>query len=205
MCEKLVDGIRAAVNQEHSLSIAEIVLLLPKTVPKTSSGKIARAWCRKAFLASSLKVLFRKSFRGNATSFEIEQGEPERTKKLDVQTIRNMSKKEILGMLRNDIAKTGGVSTESIRESAIVVTLMDSLTLSQFKGLLESHYAVKISDEYLFRESTTIGKLVEVVKLGYAPDDGDGTQAATLSTASGNSGGLAGALGCPPGVVCTIL
>jgi hypothetical protein len=92
--------------------------------------------------------------------------------------------------------------------------MLDSLTISQFKGLLESHYAVKLSDEYLFRESTTVMKLSDIVKLGYAPDDtstaghgvGAGNATPRQSSAQvGASKGLAGALGCPPGVVCVIL
>ena len=200
------------MNQEHSLGITEIVLLQPKSVPKTSSGKIARAWCRKAFLGGTLKTVYRKTFRGSTSTFEIENGAAStasrKLTKQDIAAIRALSKKEILSKIKTDMAKSGAVSPEAVTESAPVITLMDSLSLSQFKGLLESQYAVRISDEYLFRESTTVGKLVEVVRLGYAPDDGDGAPAdgaAPASTSIGQSQGLAGALGCPPGVVCTIL
>ena len=86
---------------------------------------------------------------------------------------------------------------------------MDSLTISQFKGLVENLYHVRpLSDEYLFRESCTVAKLAEVVKLGYAPDDGDGAEAAAagmVATMPGQAPGLAGMLGCPPGVVCNIM
>jgi hypothetical protein len=90
---------------------------------------------------------------------------------------------------------------------------LDSLTLSQLKGLLESHYFVKLSDEYLFRESTSIEKLADIVQLGYAPDDSGnglnegiiGSGAAAASSDIGKSKGIAGALGCPPGVICAIL
>jgi hypothetical protein len=88
--------------------------------------------------------------------------------------------------------------------------MLDSLSLSQFKGMLENSYSVDISDEYLFRESTTLLKLVEVVKLGYAPDDEANTTPATSASngaisTPGQAKGIAGVLGCPPGVVCTIL
>jgi hypothetical protein len=85
------------------------------------------------------------------------------------------------------------------------------MTISQFKGLLESHYATELSDEYLFRETTTLNKLAEVVKLGHAPDDdqegsgnGDASMPEGVST-QGNADGIAGALGCPPGVVCCVI
>ena len=95
----------------------------------------------------------------------------------------------------------------TIQGSTALVSILDSLSISQFKGMLESHYAVKLSDEYLFRESTTLSKLVDVAKLGYAPDDEGGATggAPPSSAAVGESKGLAGALGCPPGVRCVIL
>lgn len=228
VCVPLANQIRASINQEHSLGITEIVFLQPRSVPKTSSGKIARAWCRKGFVAGTLKVVYRKSFKSNTSFLEIEpteDGSPGSTKcstsrpamsAVDVESIRAMSKEVILGKLASDAARAASIPLDSIDKKAALVTMMDSITLSQFKGLLESHYAVKISDEYLFRESTTLTKLAEVVKLGYAPDDdadananADGSGAplsnAPSSSAPGTAGGCAGALGCPPGVVCTIL
>lgn len=79
--------------------------------------------------------------------------------------------------------------------------------------MLEVEYFTKLSDDYLFRETTTVSKLVEVVKLGYAPDDvvedgvqpNRGNKKSTSSSGVGQARGVAGALGCPPGVACTIL
>jgi hypothetical protein len=92
--------------------------------------------------------------------------------------------------------------------------MMDSLTLSQFKGLLETQYATMLSDEYLFREGSNVLKLVEIVKIGYAPDDIDGERGAassgivrngaSSSSAPQTHGGLSHAMGCPPGICCNI-
>jgi acyl carrier protein len=118
-----------------------------------------------------------------------------------------MDSKEILSKLVTDVSKIGSVPKEAVDPKAALVTILDSLSISQFKGLLEAEYAVKISDEYLFREKTNLNKLVEVVKLGYAPDDGDENApvAAAPPPSVGTRGGLAGALGCPPGVCCVVM
>jgi acyl-CoA synthetase (AMP-forming)/AMP-acid ligase II len=206
VCEPIIDAVRGAINQEHSLGISHIVLLKPKTVPKTTSGKIARAWCRKAFIDNSLEVVYRKSFKEGATSFEIESSAPAKVlNENDIENLRALSKEEILNKLRADVAKMGSVSPANISVDQALATILDSLTLSQFKGLLETGYAVKLSDEYLFRESTSLTKLVEVVKLGYAPDDGDTGAAAAPVVSTQGQGGIAGALGCPPGVVCCVV
>ena len=220
ICKPLADSIKAAIMQEHSLSITEIAFLKTRTVPKTSSGKIARSWCRKGFLNGTLSVVYQKSFRtSNTNSFpeplEVEAGKPatcqphESTNftKANADDIRALSKDEIYQRLLADLVKVASIDRSMIQPTSPLSSIMDSLTISQFKGLYESHYAVKISDEYLFRESTTLQKLVEVAKLGHAPDD-DG------SAAPGSGGvGVAGegdgcaqrVFGCPPGVSCTIL
>ena len=217
-CAALANGIRAALNQEHSLGVSEVLLLKPKTVPKTTSGKIARAWCRKGYLDGTLEVVYRKSFKDSTASFEIDGSSTNMSRggaisRQKIDELRSQSKQEISEKLINDVSRVGSVPVDSLDSNTALVTILDSLSISQFKGLLETGYAVKISDEYLFRESTTINKLVEVVKLGYAPDDVEGegvdagngaSQGVSMATTqqAGTAGGIAGALGCPPGVVC---
>ena len=225
LCDPLADKIKSAINQEHSLGLSQIVFLKTKTVPKTSSGKIARAWCRKGFLAGTLRTVYRKSFKENGASvFEIEGPSNEGTAivsssnapltEIQIQELRAMSKKELMDKLRMDVARTGQIPPDSIDNDTALVTILDSLSISQFKGRLESAFAVKISDEYLFSENITLQKLAEVAKLGYAPDDvggettngGDPSPTSAPPSQGGNAEGLAGALGCPPGVrVCCVI
>ena len=49
-------AIRQAVSDEHGLAVRAIVLLQPKRLPKTSSGKVRRRACRAAFLAGELET-----------------------------------------------------------------------------------------------------------------------------------------------------
>lgn len=211
ICNALADQVRSAINQEHSLGISQIVFLETKTVPKTTSGKIARAWCRKAFIGGTLKVVFRKSFKEGVASFDVEQSDAVQRKPLnleDIEELRMKSRDEILDLLRMDVSRVGQIPPDCIDDNTALITVLDSLSLSQFKGGFESSYAVKISDEYLFREDTTLTKLAHVVKNGYASDDtengGNVAQSTSIAT-QGTAGGLAGALGCPPGVVCCIV
>ena len=175
-----------------------VYFLQTKTVPKTSSRKIARAWCRKGFLAGTLKAVYKKSFatksnggnRGSnsngISSFEIEGGSQANEgnsstlpafssnaplTKEKIAELRAMDKTELTNKLRLDVARMGEIPPDSIDNDTALVTILDSLSISQFAGRLESAYAVKLSDEYLFREGVTLTKLAEVAKLGYAPDD----------------------------------
>jgi len=212
----LLNDIRAAVNKEHSLALSHIVFIYPKSVPKTSSGKIARSSCRRAFLQGKLKVICNKSFvpgksgdESESTAikpFEIDENANGLSASSNSKKVRSLNKNEILQKLTESINQITSIPTNDIDKHVSLTTMMDSLTISQFKGLLETKYATKLSDEYLFREETTLNKLVEIVKIGYAPDDvKDGDAVTPPVTTHGNQGGLAGALGCPPGVVCCVV
>lgn len=47
------------VSQEHGLALQSVCLLRTKSVPKTTSGKIARAWCRRGFVEGTLNIAHR--------------------------------------------------------------------------------------------------------------------------------------------------
>jgi amino acid adenylation domain-containing protein len=57
----LAEAVRQAVAEEHEAQAAEVVLVRPGGVPKTSSGKVRRSACRDAWRAGELPVLERST------------------------------------------------------------------------------------------------------------------------------------------------
>ncbi len=55
--EQISQAIRAAIAQNHGLNVDTLVLLRPGSVLKTSSGKVRRQACKKAFLEGTLSPL----------------------------------------------------------------------------------------------------------------------------------------------------
>jgi polyketide synthase 12 len=55
--EKIADQVRGAIGEAHGLSLHEVVLVGPGTIPKTSSGKIRRRATRAAYLDDTLAVI----------------------------------------------------------------------------------------------------------------------------------------------------
>ncbi|MFJ7219335.1 fatty acyl-AMP ligase [Amycolatopsis sp. NPDC098790] len=51
---ELTPAVRAAVSAGHGLGLRDVVVLPPGDVPRTSSGKISRARCRKSYVDGSL-------------------------------------------------------------------------------------------------------------------------------------------------------
>ncbi|MET8244300.1 fatty acyl-AMP ligase [Streptomyces sp. NPDC005202] len=55
--EKIADQVRSAIGEAHGLSVRDVVLVRPGTIPKTSSGKIQRRATRAAYLDGTLSVI----------------------------------------------------------------------------------------------------------------------------------------------------
>ncbi|MFI9568127.1 fatty acyl-AMP ligase [Streptomyces rishiriensis] len=53
----ITSEIRNAIGEAHGLSVRDVVLVRPGTIPKTSSGKIQRRASREAYLGGSLAVI----------------------------------------------------------------------------------------------------------------------------------------------------
>lgn len=53
----ITSEIRNAIGEAHGLSVRDVVLVRPGTIPKTSSGKIQRRASREAYLGGSLAVV----------------------------------------------------------------------------------------------------------------------------------------------------
>src|SRR5947209_13594998 len=53
----VIAAVRQAIAEEHELQLYVVVLTRPGEIPRTTSGKIQRFLCRKAFLAGNLRIL----------------------------------------------------------------------------------------------------------------------------------------------------
>ena len=221
-CEGIISTVRSAISKEFSLFLACIVVLKARSVPKTTSGKISRSRAKKAFLSGDLNEVYISDFKGRADSAAPTNSSTTNTPDEDnkIQSTitttspvvppsdaRSLDRKDIRELLLTAICQIANIDKSLVTDTSPLNTFMDSVSLAQLKGMLEGQYRVKtLSDEYLFRDTTTLNKLVEVVKIGEAQDDGNaasgGAAAAQSTHTSTGSGGIAGALGCPPGVVC---
>jgi acyl transferase domain-containing protein/acyl-CoA synthetase (AMP-forming)/AMP-acid ligase II/acyl carrier protein len=54
---EIAAAIRAAVGEQHEVDVYAVLLVKPGSIPKTSSGKIQRRACRKAYLDGSLPLV----------------------------------------------------------------------------------------------------------------------------------------------------
>lgn len=204
--EMISDLVRADIFKEHSLSLACVVLVKQKTIPKTTSGKIQRSKAKQAFIEKRLQEVYRKDFsaRGASSDRHVDSNEgrtgegkmpkPIPGKGLTSAEVRALDRTAIRNMLLESISQLANIEKSSIPDGSPLTSYMDSVTLAQLKGLLESRYAVStMSDAYLFNDATTLKKLVEVVKVGVAKDD---TREGSIGGGSRASEGGGGCCGC---------
>jgi len=78
--DEVTSAVRQAVAQQHELQPHAILLLKTGSIPKTSSGKIARYACREGFLAGDLSVV--GEFRVQSSEFRVQNSELREESKL---------------------------------------------------------------------------------------------------------------------------
>ena len=74
--EDVVAAIRRALTESHEVHPDAIVLIEPRSIPRTSSGKIQRYACREAFLAGTLDVVHEWRDREGRAGSQAERRDP---------------------------------------------------------------------------------------------------------------------------------
>ena len=221
--EDIIKECRAVVASEHGLAIGTFCLLEPRSIRKTTSGKVARAWCRRDFEDNTLRPLHSWNDESNGSLAQFQSGEVEQD---DAATRREVQGggggeqqyEEKSGEAGVDAAVLARVPAEQLRamsdsdirsrlEHALLLVSnqghaklqqpidprtplsglgLDSLTIVQFKGILENRYHVflfrhhdrnntffsfrfhcHIPDEFMFTQLATIEGLAQCVKIGH--------------------------------------
>jgi len=148
---EISEHLRRAVVEEYSIQPYSVVLLEPRTIPKTSSGKIQRRACRSHFLAGTGEVLHRVEFPEALAVPEGEVSELQaRLRDADapgqLHLVEDFLRTEVARFLNEDPAALG--SEESLAEE------LDSLMLVELLGRSERALGVALTPALLLESST---------------------------------------------------
>ncbi|OMO94048.1 AMP-dependent synthetase/ligase [Corchorus capsularis] len=143
-----VEHIKTRVTEEHGVNVAAIKLIRPKTISKTTSGKIKRFECLKQFTEGTLNIVpdptssKRKLVRSFTTGTCAEGKTPRKlvSSPLPAPRLRN---KEIVEFLKGLVSELTGIPTKSISATESLVSYgIDSIgvvraaqKLSDFLGV----------------------------------------------------------------------
>ena len=74
--EDILSRVRSAVATYSGLSPYEVLLLAPKTIAKTTSGKISRSRVKEAYTENTLQILARKVYGTVVDSTDVDAAAP---------------------------------------------------------------------------------------------------------------------------------
>eukprot|EP00944_MAST-04C_sp_MAST-4C-sp1_P008445 g8445.t1 len=160
---------RQRVAQDHGVTVHTLILIKPRTVEKTSSGKIARSWAKKAYLNNDLQVVVSSS--GSMRTKENDKNKDD--VKVGVQAKKGGGKGreiELTGeekRLVEEVAQLLELDPDEVELEVPLVELgMDSMMLGQLQGIVSSDFNVDLESEELFTETCTLNLIFTMIKNG---------------------------------------
>ncbi|HXB20179.1 MAG TPA: amino acid adenylation domain-containing protein, partial [Candidatus Solibacter sp.] len=162
--EKVAEGIRSAVAQEHELSVYDVVLIRRGTIRKTSSGKIQRHACKEQYLKDELQVVARRraeQIDPANLSVSDEILDPAKLLTLEIGERQQAIQEYVTGL----VAQTLRISRKTLQpEQALSSLGLDSMEAIELKHALEVRLNVSVSLAFLLEAATTndlINKITE--------------------------------------------
>lgn len=148
----VVAAVRQAVADQHDLHVQTVVSLAPRSIPKTSSGKIQRRECRTAFLAGELAEVGRTAdTRPVMTRAAIDRAERRSILLLPA----NERHRRVEGLVTAEIGRVLGIAPTEIDRSAPLATLgLDSMMALDATDGLETVFGVPLESAVLWKHPT---------------------------------------------------
>ncbi len=148
-------ALRDAIARVHGLHVRAVVLIPPRTLPKTSSGKVRRHACRAALAARELPVLYAEP--SDAPAGIARHATP---------TLRRCDAAAVEDMLTAIVAELRDVPRTDIRRDAALAALgIDSAEAANLAAALEAKLGRPVPLAVLMEQPTiaaVAGALVEV-------------------------------------------
>ncbi len=162
--DAVVKAIRKAVSEKHELQVHAVVLLRPKSIPKTSSGKIQRHACKVGYLTDTLKAVdsdtleFVDSDEAEATEAFLDRGALAALPVAERKTLVSF-------FLQQLVAKALKMSVSDVDPKQSLSTLgMDSLDTIELKLEIERNLKVSVPMDEALNDMSVV-ELAE--KLSY--------------------------------------
>src|SRR5205085_653595 len=139
--ERIVDAIRQAVADAHELHVYAVVLIKPRSLPKTTSGKIQRRACRDHFLARTLEEIKSDILDDVAPSLNQLSLTRETLMAADAAERQRL----LEAYVREQTARVLRVNPSRLHTRRGINTLgLDSLALIELKNHIESELSVSL-------------------------------------------------------------
>ncbi len=178
--DEVVGAIRQAVAEAHEVQVYAVALIRPRSIPKTSSGKIQRRACRALFLADALDVVEASTLddtpllRREESAVRVRECSPRRRdeegptqESLLVKALRTMDPEACRSLLESHVqelvAQVLRLAPSQLDPQQPLNTLgLDSVLIVDLASEIESSLGVPLGTEDLFQD-VTISQLASLV------------------------------------------
>ncbi|XP_062083961.1 uncharacterized protein LOC133790366 [Humulus lupulus] len=156
----VVDHIKLRVAEEHGVNVASVKLIKPRTISKTTSGKIKRFECLKQFTDGTLNavpdpIISKKVLKRSFTTGTCRDGNTPRAQ-LVSSPIPSliMSNREITEFLKGVVSEQTGIPTKDISENENLVSYgIDSIGVVRAAQKLSDFLGVSVGAVDIFTAS----------------------------------------------------
>jgi acyl carrier protein len=175
----IIDAVKSEVSTLHGVAPNVVILLEPKSIPKTTSGKIARQWVKNAYLKDTLSVLQQSS---NLSLLSEDSSSSSRSNKAggEVRTVSQVDMESkaaidptgvalasILDIMVEVVADVLQVNTAQIDRNVPLQHLgIDSLLGVQLIADLEQRFTVPIPEKLFMDADTSLATVAASLQNG---------------------------------------
>lgn len=143
----VVAQIQTRVVEEHGVMVASVILIKPRTISKTSSGKVKRYECLKRFVDGTLDVIHREKMFSQSDEGVLES----RATKARFSGDSSISKGDIVEFLIQLLSEMTGVSSTKIStKESLVAYGVDSIGVVRAAQKLSDFLGVPIGAMDIF-------------------------------------------------------
>jgi acyl carrier protein len=172
--QEIARDARQRATPEHGDQVHTLVMIKPRTAEKTSSGKIARRWARKAYLAGSLNVVLKSSGGGLGRKAAAGIGAKTKTPKKKAANGGGSNKERFL----DEVSNLTEIDPDDLALDVPLQEMgLDSMVIEQMRGMISGEFGVEIEVEELFDEECTLSKIIRKIDgdddVGTPKKDGD--------------------------------
>mmetsp|Transcript_66992 Transcript_66992/g.151416 ORF Transcript_66992/g.151416 Transcript_66992/m.151416 type:complete len:219 (-) Transcript_66992:265-921(-) len=187
--------------QEHGVQLSALYLCKDRTVPITTSGKIARRWCRRAYDEDSYQTLYKWKDEWKDGPSEKEDsardsqplGGGEQPAEVGFERVAHeeLEDAELMARLVEDVANATNfdpADLEAQTDQPLVSLGMDSLGLAQCAEMLKFKYDCPVPDQWMYFETTTLQQVLIAVRNGGVSEE-DAESGVPLELGASRGGG----------------
>ncbi|CAI0450227.1 unnamed protein product [Linum tenue] len=160
--EEVARQIKLKVAEEHGVTVVAINLIKPRTISKTTSGKIKRFDCLKQFTDGTLSLVSEKSFSKRKLSFKLSKDQERSMSRSNTMVPGNagrLSNKQIVQFLKEVVSDQTGVLINNISTNENLSSYgIDSIGVVRAAQKLSDFLGVPVGAVDIFT-ATCIGDL----------------------------------------------